>query len=485
MFNPCRRAMVPGVLCALALLVLLGVPARAPGQRLTVSPLLQPTGVLIEWDYGSSGQDAFVVARCTATPLATGTCTPVTTLPLTLGASARSATDVTAKLGTRVCYSVGATSAITPASALTAPVCTDVLARPISAQLAWDYPTVGQTSFELLRCIGASCTPTTPLALSIPPDARVATDGTAVGGITYCYAIRALKAGDPSSPSPASTPTCVTVPAPGVATQLVYSVPPGTGTAGIPLAPVTVQVRDAYDALVHGATTAITLSLAGTTEAGIPNDGVSVAGVDSEHPNEEARLAIDVGAGVTTSTFWSTLYSLPMAPLPHWIILDLGHAYSVTGLKVQPPVYDSPDAAPGTPGQYAIDVSLDGVTWVLSVAAGVWPSSPAEKTVEWSARTARYVRLNLLTEVHGYQTTAIANLQVQQTASGSGGMTGTLTVNAVDGSATFTPTVTAGGTYVLVASATGVSAVQAPFLVNAPEAPAITNPAVLVRRVPR
>jgi hypothetical protein len=119
MSNPCRRARVPGVLCALAFLILLGIPARA-----------QALSVLIQWDYGSSGQDAFVVNRCTATPLATGTCTPATPLSLTLGASARSATDSTVALGTRVCYSVGATSATAPASALTAPVCTDVVALP-------------------------------------------------------------------------------------------------------------------------------------------------------------------------------------------------------------------------------------------------------------------------------------------------------------------------------------------------------------------
>jgi hypothetical protein len=81
----------------------------------------------------------------------------------------------------------------------------------LSLTLAWDYVNSGQTGFELLRCQTASadCTPTTVLGSTIGPTLRQVTDATIVDGQHYCYTIRAVLSGQPSSAL--SAPFCLTV----------------------------------------------------------------------------------------------------------------------------------------------------------------------------------------------------------------------------------------------------------------------------------
>lgn len=480
--RPCLAVLAP---CLLLLVAVLAVPGLTQAQRVTISPQAPPTGVLVAWDYGSSGQNAFEVYRCVATPLGTGTCTPTTLLPFTLNAAARSATDSTIAINTRYCYAVQATSTTLPASGLTSAVCTDILPPPVNAQFAWDYAGSGHSGFELLRCTGGSCTPATPLALSLGPTARVATDTTAMGGTAYCYAVRAVKSGE--SPSVNSNATCVTPAIPGLATKLVYAPPPATSTATLPMTPFTVNVYDGYDQLVPSATVSITVSLLGTTEAAIPSALLTLVSVDSEELVEVHAPGIQAIDSDPVNTFWHTEYGsgTPAMP-PHCLIVDLGQQYQVTGFRQNPIQQFAPTTNNGTIAQYQFYVSTTPLTCPVTggvlAAAGTFPNSTAEQTVHFMSRTGRYVKLVALSEIHGGPWTGVANLSVLQTPQGGGALTGTVTVEASGGMATFTPTVTQAGTYVMRAASGILTPADAPFTVLGPPQ---ANTSTLVRRVPR
>src|SRR5262249_8705673 len=66
---------------------------------------------------------------------------------------------------------------------------------------------------------------------------------------------------------------------------------------------------------------------------------------------------------------------------------------------------------------YQFSVSADGTTWGTAVAAGTLAADTSEKTVRFTAKTGRYVRLVAMSEINGslYYTSA-AELNVFGTA---------------------------------------------------------------------
>jgi F5/8 type C domain len=301
--------------------------------------------------------------------------------------------------------------------------------------------------------------------LTIGPSARSASDSTVSGNLRYCYGVRATQgAGAPSALSPID---CRDVPVPGVPTQLVYRTPPGASTTNVPMDAVVVEVRDAYNELAPSSAT-VTLTLAPPTQTAIPAQLVTLVSVDSE----ETVLASGNGFYALDPdliSFWHTRYSsVPSDPLPHTIIVDLGQLYNVTGFRQLPRTRqdDIQPAQNGTIGLYQFFLSTDGTTWGSLVATGTWPGVAAEQTVTFSGHTARYAKLVALTEVHGSQNTAIANLTFLQTPTGSGVLTGTVVRAAVNGVVSFTPAVTLAGTYVLHAASPGRLPADAPFTVT-------------------
>lgn len=110
------------------------------------------------------------------------------------------------------------------------------------------------------------------------------------------------------------------------------------------------------------------------------------------------------------ATFWHTQFiGVPLLPVPHEIQIDLGKSRKITGFQYQP----RQDAINvGHIGEYRFYVSTDGVKWGKAVAKGTFESSTATKTVYFTPRRGRFIRLRSLKEANGYTDTNIAELKV-------------------------------------------------------------------------
>ena len=124
-----------------------------------------------------------------------------------------------------------------------------------------------------------------------------------------------------------------------------------------------------------------------------------------EAPNYSAAMAIDG----STSTFWHTAFAAAAQPHPHEIRIDLGEVHSLGAFRYLPR-QDSMNV--GNIGRYEFYVSMDGSNWGTPVASGQLAQTQLEKQVEFSQRSARYVRLVSLAEVNGLPDTNIAEFNV-------------------------------------------------------------------------
>jgi hypothetical protein len=116
------------------------------------------------------------------------------------------------------------------------------------------------------------------------------------------------------------------------------------------------------------------------------------------------------------ATFWHTEWYQQTAPLPHTLVLDLGASYQVDGLRYLPRQDGNSN---GTIADYQFYVSPDGTTWGTAVAVGTLAANTSEKTVRFTAKTGRYVRLVAVSEINGYSYTSAAELNVFGTAAPS------------------------------------------------------------------
>ncbi|KAI0191833.1 bleached galactose oxidase [Xylaria flabelliformis] len=115
---------------------------------------------------------------------------------------------------------------------------------------------------------------------------------------------------------------------------------------------------------------------------------------DSFQPGNEAVKAIDGNS----STFWHSAYSPTIAPLPHYIQLDMKKSYVINGVSYQP----RQDASlNGNIGQHTVTLSNDGTTWSSPVQFGTWLNDKVTKSTFFSNATARYVRITAQTEAQG------------------------------------------------------------------------------------
>src|SRR5215813_4878638 len=151
------------------------------------------------------------------------------------------------------------------------------------------------------------------------------------------------------------------------------------------------------------------------TPGTIPQQQMRVVSVDSQDVvggNYAATNALDGNP----ATFWITEWYQRIAPLPHTLVLDLGGQYQVDGFRYLP---RQDGSANGTIADYQFYVSPDGTTWGSAVAAGTLAADTSEKTVRFTAKTGRYVRLVALSEMNGYAYTSAAELNVFGTAAPS------------------------------------------------------------------
>src|SRR5439155_2932286 len=148
------------------------------------------------------------------------------------------------------------------------------------------------------------------------------------------------------------------------------------------------------------------------TSSLIPQQQFRVVSVDSQElvgENGAATNAIDGNP----ATLWHTEWYQRTAPLPHTLVLDLGGSYQVDGFRYLPRQDGSPN---GTIAGYEFYVSPDGTTWGTAVVTGTLAADTSEKTVRFTAKAGRYVRLIALSEINGNPWTSAAELNVFGTA---------------------------------------------------------------------
>ncbi|KAI1108694.1 hypothetical protein F5Y14DRAFT_435288 [Nemania sp. NC0429] len=138
----------------------------------------------------------------------------------------------------------------------------------------------------------------------------------------------------------------------------------------------------------------------------VPRTGWT-ATADSFQSGNEAAKAIDGNS----STFWHTAYSPSVAPLPHYIQLDMKKSFVVNGISYQPRQDGSSN---GNIGQHTVTLSNDGTTWSSPVQFGTWLNDKVTKSTFFSNVTARYVRITAQSEAQGAnnQWSSIAEINV-------------------------------------------------------------------------
>jgi hypothetical protein len=135
----------------------------------------------------------------------------------------------------------------------------------------------------------------------------------------------------------------------------------------------------------------------------ISKTGWKVAGVDSQDPSGPATNAFDNNTG----SIWHSQYQGGTDPLPHEIQIDMGFAHSVSGLKYLP---RQDGGTNGRIGQYEVYVSDSTSNWGSAVATGTWANDATEKTVSFTAKSGRYLRLRALSDLSGQQFTSAAEI---------------------------------------------------------------------------
>src|SRR2546428_565248 len=156
------------------------------------------------------------------------------------------------------------------------------------------------------------------------------------------------------------------------------------------------------------ASASTTVSINTSVGSLIPQQQFRVVSVDSQElvgENGAATNAIDGNP----ATFWHTEWFQRTAPLPHTLVLDLGTQYQVDGFRYLP---RQDGGVNGPIAGYQFYVSSDGTTWGTAVAAGTLAANTSEKTVRFTAKTGRYVRLVAVSEINGQPWTSAAELNV-------------------------------------------------------------------------
>jgi len=163
------------------------------------------------------------------------------------------------------------------------------------------------------------------------------------------------------------------------------------------------------------ATASTTVSINSPVGSLIPQQQFRVVSVDSQElvgENGAATNAIDGNP----ATFWHTEWAQKTAPLPHTLILDLGGQYQVDGFRYLP---RQDEGTNGTIAGYEVYVSSNSTTWGTAVAAGTLAADISEKTVRFTAKAGRYVRLVALSEMNSQAWTSAAELNVFGTTASS------------------------------------------------------------------
>ncbi len=139
----------------------------------------------------------------------------------------------------------------------------------------------------------------------------------------------------------------------------------------------------------------------------VGGQALTVVSVDSQETVAEQHPGMFAVDGAVT-TFWHTAYSGVPTSHPHTIVVDLGKAMDVYGVRYLPRQDGNVN---GGIANFAVGVSSDGATWT-DQARGTWAADATEKTVRFAPVPGRYVRLQALSEVKGQPFTSAAEVGV-------------------------------------------------------------------------
>ena len=128
---------------------------------------------------------------------------------------------------------------------------------------------------------------------------------------------------------------------------------------------------------------------------------------DSQETSEEDAAATNAIDG-KSNTYWHTLWSSGSSKHPHEIQIDLGKSWTVGGFRYLP-IQSQQD---GRIKAYEFYVSDSTSSWGTAVATGSFTNDAVEKTVTFTAKSGRYIRIRALSEVNGNPWTSIAELNV-------------------------------------------------------------------------
>jgi len=140
----------------------------------------------------------------------------------------------------------------------------------------------------------------------------------------------------------------------------------------------------------------------GTWPDFVPQSALT-ATATSAHDGYPASAAVDG----SLTTIWHDEFT-PQAPLPQALTIDLGAIRSVSGLTYQPRLDASPT---GTVTAYRVELSSDGSTF-SAASSGAWPDDSSLKSVSFTGRPARYVRLVATAGDGGYASAAEVRIAV-------------------------------------------------------------------------
>jgi PKD repeat protein len=178
---------------------------------------------------------------------------------------------------------------------------------------------------------------------------------------------------------------------------------------------VTLTVRDSQG-LADPSPATLSVTVVDNAGGVILPGGWTLRYVDSQ----ETVCSNDLGIksfDANSSTFWHTKYCGGIAPLPHEIQIDLGQTYELTGLSYLP---RQDGCSHGWIKGFSFSVSLDGTSWTQVALANFdysglsfgcpGASVPTARQITFAPALARYVRLQAVSEVQGYQWISMAEL---------------------------------------------------------------------------
>lgn len=143
---------------------------------------------------------------------------------------------------------------------------------------------------------------------------------------------------------------------------------------------------------------------------GIAKNGWKLIYTDSEETKAANRAAVNAIDG-NTATMWITDWTTsdPDPGPPHEVQIDLGQNYDLNSFSYLPPQDGSVN---GRIAKYEFYVSDSTGNWGTAVSSGTFANDATRKTVTFTTKKGRYIRLRALSEVNGNPWTSMAELDV-------------------------------------------------------------------------